>query len=87
MISQSNIIVSSERRFIESLRGSIPNSQRKRLLYEIIAQKLAIDVKILLKTEFEDFIKWALKNNRITEKFAKSIQEAREDFLSQNNSE
>ena len=87
LISQSNIIVSSERRFIESLRGSIPNSQRKRLLYEIIAQKLAIDVKILLKTELEDFIKWALKNNRITEKFAKSIQEAREDFLSQNNSE
>ncbi len=83
LVSQSNIIVSSERRFIESLRGKIPDSQIRRLLYEVITQKLAIDISILLTTEFEAFTKWALENNRITEDCAKSIQEAREDFLGQ----
>lgn len=81
LVSQSNIIVSSERRFVESLRGKIPNSRITRLLYEIAAQKLVIDVSILLTTEFEAFMKWASENNRITEDCAKSIQEAREDFL------
>ena len=83
LVSQLNIIVLSEMRFIETLRGKIPNSQITRLRYEVITQKLAVDISILLKTEFEALIQWALENNRITEDCAKSIQEAREYFLGQ----